>query len=107
MSEIPTTDLDSAHQALDHMLVSVREHAWPNVPSVTVGAAEVEFVVLVDELGRIEGIVVSVIEGVLPDVERLRMLLQLFQLLGDLRPHRLRDNRTHRLDDVAQLDLQL
>ena len=42
MSEIPTIDLDSAHQALDHMLVSVREHAWPNVPSVTVGAAEVE-----------------------------------------------------------------
>ena len=26
---MPTTDLDSAHQALDHMLVSVREHAWP------------------------------------------------------------------------------
>ena len=38
----PTTDLDSAHKALDHMLVSVREHAWPNVPSVTVGAAEVK-----------------------------------------------------------------
>ena len=33
MSEIPTTDLDSTHQALDHMLVSVREHAWPNVRS--------------------------------------------------------------------------
>jgi hypothetical protein len=34
MSEIPTTDLDSAHQALDHMLVSVREHAWPNANDV-------------------------------------------------------------------------
>src|SRR6476659_9015518 len=31
----PTTDQDSAHQAPDHMLVSVCEHAWPNVPSVT------------------------------------------------------------------------
>ena len=51
----PTTDLDSAHKALDHMLVSVREHAWPNVPSVTVAAAEVKLVVLVDEPGRIEG----------------------------------------------------
>ena len=42
MSEIPTSDLDSAHQALDHMLVSVREHAWPNVPSVRVAAVEVK-----------------------------------------------------------------
>ena len=41
MSEIPTTDLDSAHQALDSMLVSVRD-AWPNVPSVRVAAAEVK-----------------------------------------------------------------
>ena len=31
-----------AYQALDHMLVSVREHAWPNVPSVRVAAAEVK-----------------------------------------------------------------
>ena len=37
------------------MLFSVREHAWPNVPSVTVAAAEVKLVVLVDEPGRIEG----------------------------------------------------
>ena len=77
MSEIPTTDLDSAHQALDHMLVSVREHAWPNVRSVTVGAAEVELAVLVDELSRIEGLVVGIIEGVRADVERLQMLFQL------------------------------
>ena len=41
---------------------------------------------LVDELGRVEGVVVSVIEGVRPDVERLRMLLQLLQLLDDLLP---------------------
>src|SRR6478752_274371 len=33
---------DSAHQALDHMLVSVRKRAWPNVPAVTVAAAEVK-----------------------------------------------------------------
>ena len=46
------------------MLVSVREHAWPNVPSVTVGLWRSKLVVLVDELGRIEGIVVIVIEGV-------------------------------------------
>jgi hypothetical protein len=32
--------VDSAHQVLDHMLVSVRERVWPNVPSVTVGAVE-------------------------------------------------------------------
>ena len=42
ISAIPTTDLDSVYQALDHMLVSVREHAWPNVPSVTVAATEVK-----------------------------------------------------------------
>jgi|KBSSwiStaDraftv2_1062776.scaffolds.fasta_scaffold604536_2 hypothetical protein len=29
-------------RALDHMLVRVREHAWTNVPSVTVAAAEVK-----------------------------------------------------------------
>ena len=65
---------------------------------MTVGAAEVKLVVPVDELGRVVRVVV---EGVHADVERIRMLLQLLQLLGDLRPHRLRDNRTHRLDDVA------
>ena len=59
MSEIPTTDLDSAHQALDHMLVSVREHAWPNVPSVTAALRRSKLVVLVDELGRIVGLVVG------------------------------------------------
>ena len=35
------------------------------------------------------------------------LLLQLLQLLDDRRPHRLRDNSTHRLTDPAQLDLQL
>ena len=35
------------------------------------------------------------------------MLLQLLQLLDDRRPHLLRDNSTHRIDDLAQLDLQL
>ena len=37
-----TSYLDSAHQALDRMLVSVRDKAWPNVPSVRVAAAEVK-----------------------------------------------------------------
>ena len=55
----------------------------------------------------VEGIVVSVIEAVLPDVERPRVLLQLLQLLDDRRPHLLRDNSTHRLTDPAQLNLQL
>ena len=32
---------------------------------------------VVDELGRIEGLIVSVIEGVRADVERLRVVLQL------------------------------
>jgi hypothetical protein len=64
-------DLDSAHRALDHMLVSVCEHAKPNVPSVTVGAAEVKTRRLVDGLGRIEGLVVGVIDGVGADVECL------------------------------------
>ena len=41
------------------MLVSVREHAWPNVPSVRVAAAKVKLVVLVDEPGRIEGLHIS------------------------------------------------
>jgi len=54
-----------------------------------------KLVVLVDELGRVVGVIV--IEGVHADVERLRVLLQLLQLLDDRRPHRLRDNRTHRL----------
>ena len=27
-----TVNASRAYQALDHMLVSVREHAWPNVP---------------------------------------------------------------------------
>ena len=40
------------------------------------------------------------------DVERLLVLLQLLQLLDDRRPHRLRDNRTHGLTDLAQLDSQ-
>ena len=42
------------------------------------------------------------------DVERLLVLLQLLQLLQllDDRPHRLRDNRTHGLTDLAQLDSQ-
>ena len=47
-------------------------------------------VLVVDELGRIEGIVVVIIEGVRADIERLRMLLQLLQLLDDLAPHLLR-----------------
>ena len=34
-------------------------------------------------------------------------MLRLIHLTDDLRPHRLRDNRTHRLTDLAQLDLQL
>ena len=34
-------------------------------------------------------------------------MLRLIDLTDDLRPHRLRDNRTHRLTDLAQLDLQL
>ena len=34
------------------------------------------------------------------------MLLQLLQLLDDRRPHLLRDNSTHRLTDLVQLDLQ-
>jgi hypothetical protein len=33
-------------------------------------------------------------------------MLRLIHLTDDLRPHRLRDNRTHRLTDLAQLDLQ-
>ena len=53
------------------------------------------------------GVVVIVIEGVRADVERLRVLLQLLQLLDDRRSHLLRDNSTHRLTDPAQLDLQL
>ena len=52
------------------MLVSVREHAWP---SVTVGLRRSKLVVLVDELGRIEGLGVG-IEGVRVDVGRLRLL---------------------------------
>ncbi len=63
------------------MLVSVREHAWPNVPSVTVGAARRSKLVVLVELSRIEGLVVGIIEGVRADVERLRMLFQLLQLL--------------------------
>ena len=43
-----------------------------------------KLVVVVDELHRVEGLVVSVIEGVRADVERLRVLLQLVQLLDDL-----------------------
>ena len=70
--------------------------------------AEVKVIeaVLLSELHRVEG-VISVIEAVLPDVERLWMLLQLLQLLDDRRPHRLRDNGVHHIDDLAQLDLQL
>jgi hypothetical protein len=49
-----------------------------------VAAVEVKLVVLVDELGRIEGLVVGIIEGVRADVERLRMLFQLLQLLDGL-----------------------
>jgi hypothetical protein len=45
-----------------------------------------KLVVLVDELGRVAGII-SFIEGVRPDVERLRALPQ---LLDDLPPHLLR-----------------
>jgi hypothetical protein len=51
---------------------------------VTVAAVEVKLVVLVDELSRIEGLVVGIIEGVRADVERLRMLFQLLQLLDGL-----------------------
>jgi len=40
------------------------------------------------------------------DVERLRVRLQLLQLRDNLRPHLLRDNSTHRLTDLAQLDPQ-
>ena len=76
-------------------------------PSVTAGGAEVKLVVVVDELGRVVRLVVSVIEAVLPNVERPRVLLHLLQLLDDRRPHLLRDNSTHRLTDPAQLDLQL
>ncbi len=47
----------------------------------------------------VEG-VISDIEAVLPDVERLLMLLQ---LLDDRRPHRLRDNGVHHIDDLVQL----
>src|SRR6478672_6385769 len=47
-------------------------------------------VLVVDELGRIEGIVVVIIEGVRADIERFRVLLQLLQLLDDLAPHLLR-----------------
>ena len=43
-----------------------------------------KLVVLVDELGRIEGLVVSLIEGARADVERLLVLLRLIQLLDDL-----------------------
>ena len=32
------------------------------------------------------------------------MLLQLLQLLDNLRPHRLRDNRKHRITELAQPD---
>ena len=59
---------------------------------------------VVDELGRIEGIVV-VIAGVRADVERLLMLLQLVELLDDLAPHLLRDNGIDRVADLAPLDL--
>jgi len=33
-------------------------------------------------------------------------MLRLIHLTDDLRPHRLRDNSTHRLTDLAQLDPQ-
>ena len=58
--------------------------------------------VVVDELGRVVGVVVIVVEGVRADVKRPR-LLRLFHLADDLLPHRFRDNRTHRLIDLAQL----
>ena len=35
------------------------------------------------------------------------MLLKLLQLLDDVAPHLLRDNRAHRLTDLGELDLQL
>jgi len=66
-----------------------------------------KLVVLLGEFHGVVGVVIRVIEGVRLAVERLRVLLQLLQLLDDRRPHRLRDNSTHRLTDLAQLDLQL
>ena len=45
--------------------------------------------------------------GVYREATAERRLLQLLQLREDLRPHRLRDNRTHRLIDPAQLNPQL
>ena len=64
-------------------------------------------VVVVDELGRVVGLVVSVIEGVPADAERLLMLLRLIQLLDDLAPHLLRHCGFDRLTDLVQLDLQV
>ncbi len=74
---------------------------------MTAGAAEVKTLVVVDELGRVVGVVVRVIEGVRLDVERLRMLLQLLQLLDDRRPHLLRHCGLNCLTDLAQLKPQL
>ena len=51
------------------------------------------------------GVVVRVIEGVFPDVEHLRVLLQLLQLLDDLAPHLLRHCGLDRVADRGELDL--
>src|SRR6476659_5047879 len=65
-----------------------------------------KLVVLVDELGRVEGII-SVVEVVRVVGERFWMLLRLIQLLDDRPPQLLWHRGFDRIDDLAQLNLQL
>jgi hypothetical protein len=83
----------------------VHTGSGPHRPSVTV--LRRSKLVVVDELGRVAGIVVIVIEGVRTDVEHLLVLLRLIQLRDDRPPHRFRDNSTHRLTGLVQRYLQL
>ena len=65
-----------------------------------------KLVVLLGELGRVEGII-SVVEVVRVVGERFWMLLRLIQLLDDRPPQLLWHRGFDRIDDLAQLNLQL
>jgi hypothetical protein len=62
-----------------------------------------KLVVIVDELGRVVSVVVSVIEGVRADIDRLWMPLNLIQLLGDRAPHFLRHHGFRSIEDLVDL----
>jgi len=89
-------------------------HATANAPSTPAavpiavgdgGRCGGSKLVVIDELGRVEGVIVSVIEAVVLNVEHLRVLLSLIQLFDDLAPHLLRHCGLDRIADRGHLDL--